>query len=94
MIKLHLMDDRNVLKSVEVEEDRDDGMGMTNAWLELMVFLENYVDTTPAWEYNLDDLDWKKVKREAAKARNMDITRDNIVGFNSSVFSAVWHEIH
>lgn len=88
-VELHLMDDRKVIKSVKVEGDLK---GHFHSLLDTVI---SSLDEYPCGFHDVDQSMWKVIRAEVAAAKRIpEVTKDTILGFNTEVFSIVYHEVY
>ena len=86
-IKLHLMDDRKIIKTVPTTIE-----GASSAFLLLMDHLEDSLEDYPCAQSDANKDYWNVIRNDIARAqRNPPATADQITKWYSDIFNVVVH---
>lgn len=93
-VYLKLMNDRNVIKTVNVED-------LQEAWEEIVDSILEHVEDYPCGPYDVGQTEWKWDRYDARKAKRLVACQNTITDFcivdaltGKTKFSIVWHEVH
>ena len=86
-VKLHVMDPRGVIGTVEVTGT------LKAAWKKVLDVMNKSIKNYPCNTGDSFKSEWRWAERDIKKARKLTtIDRDVITGFHPFIFGVVWHE--
>lgn len=86
-LKLHLMDDRHILKTAEVVKG-----DIAKAFDELLDCILDKVEEYPCQQVDSDNLLWKIIRADVAKAKRcLPTSAGEVTDFRSEMFNMVVH---
>lgn len=86
LTKLHLMDDRSVLKTEVVGDD------LSEAFYKLMDHIIKVLPEYPCTEFDIYKDMWNVIERDVTRAKNRPVDKNSILEFNTEMFSIAIHK--